>query len=102
MPTWLAQWSTVAIAIILSITFGGIVLGILVPKIRNALFDRAVGSLAEAATRKTLGREKLAREQEHQSAIREERRKRLFDAMDKLTDNLNKSVTVFISGYNAT
>jgi hypothetical protein len=102
MPTWLAQWSTFVIALILSIVFGGIVLGIFVPRIRNALFYRAVGSLVEAATRKTSERDKLAREQEHESSLRQERQNRGSDAMDKLTENLNKSVTVFNSGYNAT
>jgi hypothetical protein len=99
MPTWLAQWSSFVIAVILSITFGGIVLGIFVPKIRNALFYRAIGSLVEASTRKTHERDEQVREKENLLTLRREQEKRVAQAVDKLTEGLTNCLGILDRGY---
>ena len=101
LPAWLVQLSTVVIGFVLVVVFGGIVLSIILPRVRNALFYRAIGSLVEAATRKGHERDEKGREKEHQAKLRAERDLRVYGAVDKLTENLNRSLTVFEDGYNA-
>jgi hypothetical protein len=101
MPGWLVQLATVVIAFILVVVVGGIALSIILPQVRKALFYRAVGSLVEAATAKGHERDRQTHEEERQSRVREERDERIAEEMDKLTENLNQSLSVFEHGYNA-
>jgi hypothetical protein len=100
MPGWLVQLSTVVIAFILVVIVGGIVLSIIVPQVRKALFYRAIGSLHEAATRKSHERNEQEHEKEQQLSLRHERERRVFEAVDKLTEGLTNCLGIMERGYS--
>lgn len=100
MPSWLSQWSTFVIALILAITFGGVVLSIIVPKVRNAVFYQALGSLVEAATGKSREQDRNARDREHQRSAKAERDQRVAAAVDQLVEGLTGLRSIFRAGYN--
>jgi hypothetical protein len=96
MPAWLAQWSALVIAVILTIAFGGVVLSIIVPKIRNALFYQAVGTLVERATAQKREREEAARQKESQDQQRRDRQAQVAKEVDELADVL----TILAANYS--
>jgi hypothetical protein len=97
----LAQWSTLVLTLVVLIVFGGIVLGIVVPQVRNALFREAIGTLVDTVANRTVEHrsrlEAETKEIERRATMLEQRTERVRVAVDKLNSSLTRYASAVLT-----